>query len=116
VVQLEGGTARFHATERRSRNSSIAAARSCHARLSFGLIDHLASPPGDRRPIASRRDTVLCMGAIPTIGVVAAIVVVLIVVLGTSSDGWMGLTGYSEYQRGEEALRTWWRRVTGRQR
>jgi hypothetical protein len=56
------------------------------------------------------------MGAITTIGVVAAIVVVLIVVLGTRSDSWMGLTGYSEHQRGEEALRTWWRRVTGRQR
>jgi hypothetical protein len=56
------------------------------------------------------------MGAITTIGVVGVIVVALIVVLGTRSDGWMGLTGYSEYQRGEETLRTWWRRVTGRQR
>jgi hypothetical protein len=55
------------------------------------------------------------MGAITTIGVVAAIVVALIVVLGARSDGWMGLTGYSEYERGEEALRTWWRRATGRQ-
>ena len=55
------------------------------------------------------------MGAITTIGVVAAVVAALIVVLGTRSDGWMGLTGYSQYQRGEEALRTWWRRVTGSQ-
>jgi hypothetical protein len=56
------------------------------------------------------------MGAITTIGAVAAIVVALIVALGTRSDGWMGLTGYSEYQRGEEALRDWWRRVTRRER
>jgi hypothetical protein len=56
------------------------------------------------------------MGAITTIGAVAAIAVTLIVVLGTRPDGWMGLTGYSEYQCGEEALRTWWRRVTRRQR
>jgi hypothetical protein len=57
-----------------------------------------------------------CVVALTTIAVVAIIVVAFIVVLGTRRGGWTSQTGYREYQHGEEALRSWWRRVTGRSR
>jgi hypothetical protein len=56
------------------------------------------------------------MSAVVALSAGAVIVVAVIVVVGTRHGGWKSQTGYSEYQRGEEALRTWWLRVFGRHR
>jgi hypothetical protein len=56
------------------------------------------------------------MSAIAALSAGAVIVVAVIVVVGARHGGWKSQTGYSEYQRGEEALRAWWRRVLRRQR
>jgi hypothetical protein len=56
------------------------------------------------------------MSAVAALSACAVIVVAVIVVVGARHGGWKSQTGYSEYQRGEEALRAWWRRVFGRQR
>jgi hypothetical protein len=54
------------------------------------------------------------MSAVLAIGAAAVIVVAIIVAVGARQGGWRSQTGYSEYQRGEEALRACWRKVIGR--
>lgn len=56
------------------------------------------------------------MSAVAALSAGVVIVVTVIVVVGARHGGWKSQTGYSEYQRGEEALRAWWRRVFGRHR
>lgn len=47
----------------------------------------------------------------------AVVVVAGIVAVGArKGGGWKSLTGYTEYQRGQQTLRNWWRNVFGRRR
>jgi hypothetical protein len=56
------------------------------------------------------------MSAVVAICAAAVVVIAVIVAVGARQGGWKSQTGYSEYQRGEDALRAWWRRVIGRHR
>jgi hypothetical protein len=56
------------------------------------------------------------MSAVAALSAGAVIVVAVVVVVGARHGGWKSQTGHPEYQRGEEALRAWWRRVFGRDR